>query len=229
LSHLQDIKNQVKAKLLTSIVEGGGRFPAPSTYPLSNESFSIDQPCSAISRCMYCPLHEERKRVVVAYTFSTKMYFVLSDFPDKEDEASSEVYSIHSPLSSIAINLLKKLEIQSFCHYSFALKCFPERGLLDTALEKCAKQNLLIEISTVMPKILLCFGYRALHSLISLDDSLKSHHFEENKEGPSFHIGKHTVRLFFLSSFKDLKDFPRWRKQVWNVLYPLTKKHSTLS
>ncbi len=227
MSYLQNIQNQVKEKLLSSIVEGVGRFPTPSTYPLVIDS-SINDSCSFISACRSCSLYEDRKRVVVANSFASKTYFVLSDFPEKEDELSSEVYSLCSPLSSIAINLLSKLEIQTFCHYSFALKCLPIKGLPESSLEICASQNLASELSTVKPTIILCFGYRALQSLLILDSSLKNHQFTENTECPSFRVGTLTIRLFFLSSIRDLRDFPQWRRQVWNVLFPLTKKHSVL-
>ncbi len=229
MSPLQNIQNQVKEKLFSSFVEGVSRFPIPCAYPLvvDSPSPSNNFSCSLISACKSCPLFEERKRVVVADSFVSKEYFVLSDFPDKEDEISGEVYSVCSPLSSIVINLLTKLEIQTFCHYSFALKCLPEKGLSETSLEICARENLDSEISTVMPTTILCFGYRALQSLMILDRSLMSHQFTENTECPSFRIGSLTIRLFFLSSIRDLRDFPHWRKQVWNILFPLAKKHYT--
>lgn len=228
MNNLQYIQNQIKQRLLSNIVEGIGRFPAPSMGFFFNDS-KQDNTCTSISNCSSCSLFKARKRVVVAKSFEPKMYFVLSDFPDKEDEDSNEVYSIRSSLSTIAINLLSKLDIQTSCHYSFALKCLPERGLLHNSLEICSNQNLSIEISTVMPGIILCFGYRALQSLIALDSSLKNHQFMENTECPTFRIGNLTTRLFFLSSLRDLRDFPHWRKHVWNVLSPLTKELTLLS
>jgi uracil-DNA glycosylase len=228
MGNLQNIQNQVKEKLFSSMVEGVARFPIPSTYPSAIEP-SIDYSCSVISGCKSCSLQEARKQVVVANSFVSKMYFVLSDFPDKEDEASNEVYSVRSSLSSITINLLSKLEIQSSCHYSFAIKCLPERGLPENSLDICATQNLSVEILTVMPRVILCFGYRALQSLLTLDSSLRSHQFIENVESPAFRIKNLEIRLFFLSSIRDLRDFPHWRKQVWNILSPLTKEHSALS
>ena len=228
MSNLQNIQNQIKEKLLSSLVEGVGRFPTPSTYPLSPEH-ALDNSHLSISNCTLCPLQEARKRVVVANSFDSKMFFILTDFPDKEDEASNEVYSVNSSLSSIVLNLLNKLEIQPSCHYSFAIKCLTEKGIPDITMETCVKQNLFSEISAVSPKVILCFGYRALHSLFSIDSSLKNHSFSENSECSALHIGNLEIRLFFLTSIRDLRDFPLWRKQVWNVLSPLTKEYSVLS
>lgn len=227
MGDLSSIQNQVKQKLLLDIVEGVGRFPIPSTsFVLAKPPF--DPSCSNISNCKSCSLHELRERVVVAKSFEPKAYFILSDFPDKEDAASTEVFSPSSLLSNIAINLMSKLEIQASCHYSFALKCVPEKGLPSDPFV-CANQNLFAEILAVAPKVILCFGHRALQSLISLDCSFKNNpSLVENTECPSICLDTLRIRLFFLSSIRDLKNFPHWRKQVWNVLSPLAKEHSGL-
>ena len=225
---LQNIQNQITEKLLSSLVEGYERFPVPNPQLQPIFFSNSENPCSHIVNCRGCSLSESRKRVVVEKSFDTKHYFVLSDFPDSQDVSSDDVYSAKSPLSSIAINLLNKLELQSNCYYSFAIKCLPEKELPEASLKTCALQKLSSEILAVAPQVILCFGYRALQALMCLDTSLKNSHFIENSEISQICIENHKIRLFFLSSIRDLRDFPHWRKQVWKVLAPLAKRHLVL-
>lgn len=230
MEHLERIRNQIKDKYFSDMLEGVVRFPSPILAHKKEAIIgsAMNSP-SIISKCKTCALSQGRKRVVVEKNFQSRSFFVLSDFPDKFDENSNDVYSEESPLSLICLNLLKKLEIEKFCHFSFAIKCLPEKGTDENSLEICANKNLATEILEVAPKIILCFGYRALHSLLLLDSSLKSHNFVENSECLVFSIEKLSIRLFFLSSLKDLKDYPLWRKQVWSVLAPLSKNSALFS
>lgn len=224
MSDLQKLQNQIKNKLLFSVIEGGQRFPVyhmsspENETPLTNE---LENLSLKIENCSLCPLSEKRKRVLIEKNIAPKSFFVLSDFPDASDESSQAVYSSQSPVSSIVLNLLNKLEIIDDCHFSFAIKCFPEKGLPENSLSTCAVQNLAKELLFVRPSVILCFGYRALRSLIQLDKNLNGIDFLENAEMGAFVIGNHSSRLFFLPSLRELRDFPHWRRDVWEVLKPL--------
>lgn len=140
MNDLLIIQNQIRNKLLANISEGVERFPAPvssdntPTFPSLNLGHIIQN-------CTACPLAKERKRVVVNSSFSSKEFFILSDFPDKYDEDAPEVFAPQSPLSSLVINLLGKLGIIENCHFSFALKCLPHFGILENSLTLCAQKK----------------------------------------------------------------------------------------
>lgn len=226
MSDLQKLQNQIKDKLLLGINEGMVRFPILDSSFIQTHSQveEKESPFLNISKCTACSLSDKRKRVLVESKMNSKPFFVISDFPDTVDEASDEVFSILSPISSILLNLLNKLNILNSCHFSFAIKCVPERGLPENAISACSLQNLSQEIFYVEPKIILCFGYRALQSLVLLDKNLNSSDFLENSEMKNMSIGGLSIRVFFLSSIRDLRDFPHWRRDVWNVLQPLVLK-----
>jgi len=226
VSDLQKIQNQIKDKLLLGINEGMVRFPIsdPNFNPLCTQIQEKESPFLNISKCTACSLSDKRKRVLIETKMISKSFFILSDFPDTIDEASEDVFSIQSPISSIVLNLLNKLNILKDCHFSFAIKCVPERGLPENAIKTCGLRNLSQEIFQVEPKVILCFGYRALQSLTHLDKNLNSSDFLENSEMRNISLDGLYMRVFFLSSIRDLRDFPHWRRDVWNVLQPLAFK-----
>lgn len=218
MSDLQKIQQQVKIKMMSYLMEGVGRFPTPS-FPVAQPHI-VDNfpPTTQVSTCNRCELAQCRKRVVVATQYEPRDYFVLADFPDVNDEQSSEVFSSSSPLSAIAINLLNKLKIFSQCHFSFALKCVPAKLLPLNALTTCARSNLAPELSQVSPKMILCFGQKAFRALSCLDPLLVQEPFEENTQLRFVFRDNMPIILFFLPSLQDLRDFPQWRKQVWDLL-----------
>ncbi|APJ03436.1 hypothetical protein [Silvanigrella aquatica] len=227
MNDLQIIQKMVKEKLISNIVEGVGRFPIPSASQVAELPSNRFYPF--VQNCQECSCYASERRAVVASSFEHKPFFVLSDFPNKEDSESTEVFSKNSPCSAIALNLLNKLEIQENCHFSYAIKYFPEKGLPSPCQAGCSSKNLLEEIAVVNPQIILCFGYRALHSLLALKGSLSQDILVENTSSFSFQYSlDKTTQLYFLSSFKDLNEFPHWRRQVWQTLSPLAKSASSV-
>jgi uracil-DNA glycosylase family 4 len=170
-----------------------------------------------INSCTKCPLSKARKRVVVSEQIESKKFFVLSDFPQKEDEDSGEVFSDKSS-AQVLINLVQKLGISKTTYFSFALKCVPEKGIPDESLFTCSKHNLAFELQQTEPEVIFCFGYRALAALAYLDPNLASSLLNENQSQTFFHFQNHKIQLFFLSSSQDLQNFPHWRTQVWKQL-----------
>jgi len=218
MSDLQKIQQQVKMKMMSYLMEGVGRFPTPS-FPVAQPHCAENSPqTTQVSACNRCELAQCRKRVVVATLYEPRDYFVLADFPDVHDEQSSEVFAASSPLSAIAVNLLHKLKIFSQCHFSFALKCVPSKLFPLNALTTCAHSNLAPELSQVSPKMILCFGQKAFRALSCLDPLLVQTSFEENTQLHFVFRDNMPITLFFLPSLQDLRDFPQWRKQVWDLL-----------
>jgi len=218
MSDLQKIQQQVKMKMMSYLMEGVGRFPTPS-FPVAQLHCAENSPqTTQVSACNRCELAQCRKRVVVATLYEPRDYFVLADFPEVHDEQSSEVFAASSPLSAIAVNLLHKLKIFSQCHFSFALKCVPSKLFPLNALTTCAHSNLAPELSQVSPKMILCFGQKAFRALSCLDPLLVQTSFEENTQLHFVFRDNMPTTLFFLPSLQDLRDFPQWRKQVWDLL-----------
>jgi uracil-DNA glycosylase len=218
MSDLQKIQQQVKIKMMSYLMEGVGRFPTPS-FPVAQPHRVDHSPqTTQVSACNRCELAQCRKRVVVATQYELRDYFVLADFPDVHDEQSSDVFATSSPLSAIAINLLHKLKIFSHCHFSFALKCVPTKLFPLNALTTCALSNLAPELTQVSPKMILCFGQKAFRALSCLDPLLVQTSYEENTQLRFVFRDNMPITLFFLPSLQDLRDFPQWRKQVWDLL-----------
>ncbi|MES2615389.1 MAG: hypothetical protein V4591_08240 [Bdellovibrionota bacterium] len=207
------LEEQVKHRTLSYIAEGVGKFPKS----VSNSIFT------QISGCTQCPLYQSRKRVLVSPTVAQKKFFVLSEFPTLEDENSQSefLYAEKSP-SGLIVKLLEKLSLLQDCHFSFALKCVPEKGIPATSLSTCAKNNLKLELHAINPEVILCFGSRSLLALAQLEPSLLNAHLSENSSVLTANFGKtsenHPTNIYFLSSSGDLQAFPHWRSQVWRFL-----------
>ena len=226
MSDLQKLQNQIKNKLLSNVIEGVNRFPQPSPHFFETLNVIQQNSFNPISKCNLCSLASKRKRVVVENHIVSKSFFVLSDFPDSFDESFEGVFAPQSPLSSIVLNLLNKLGIIEDCHFSFAIKCVPEKGLPNAVLKTCASQNLSKELVEVKPKCVLCFGHRAFQALGQIDQNLNYFKYLENTGFAEIFIEGAQIKVFFLSSIRDLRDYPLWRHDVWNVLKTLSNKSS---
>ena len=215
VSLLDKIQHQIKDKFLCEVSRGVQHFPCPQ----------VVEKCHAIQNCRQCSLASVRKRVVVEKKLSPQKFFILSHFPDQDDENSTDVFSKTSPTSSILLRLVEKLAIGEMSHFSYALKCHPGAFLAKEALKTCVVQNLSLEFLEVRPKVVLCFGYWALFSLLFLSkDPHQALNIEPNSHISNFVIGKSSVELYFLPSLQDLKNFPHWRKQVWDILLCFKEK-----
>lgn len=205
-----DIQNQFHERVYSLLADGVRAFPKIE----KNFNFLENQD---INSCARCPLSKIRKRVVVSEQIENKKFFVLSDFPQKEDEESAEVFSDKSSVQ-VLVNLVQKLGISKTTYFSFALKCVPEKGIPDEALSTCAKYNLAFELQQTEPEVIFCFGYRALSALAHLDPNFSVALLQENQSQACFHFQNTRIQLFFLSSSQDLQNFPHWRAQVWKQL-----------
>ncbi len=223
----QELLEQVKQKVLWAANQGLSYFPpipasaqAKSGTAHQELSYSLAQ---NMATCQRCPLSQTRKRVLVEPTFLQKRFFILSDFPELADEqnTSSSLYA-ESSSSGLLIKLMEKLNLLSQCHFSFALKCVPEKGVPQSALSQCALANLKQELEVISPSAILCFGNLSLRALEILSEEKFSKTTEENQEPIEFRLQKsnlqNPISIYPLSSSRDLNQFPMWRAQVWQAL-----------
>jgi uracil-DNA glycosylase len=202
------VKKQIQDRVYSLLTEGIGKFPRTK---IENNT--------QIANCKLCPLSQTRKKVVVSSMISKKKFFILSEFPEIEDESSSQQFLFDEKSSSgIIIKLLEKLGLFQHCYFSFALKCVPTKGIPSNALTLCAQHNLKRELQDVHPDIILCFGYRSLLALSQFDPTLLSIPLLENSSLFQFNFENTPKKVFFLSNSRDLQAFPHWRKQVWRFL-----------
>ena len=224
----KQVKELLKDKFYSLIAEGVEKFPMGFNLgPGLRRDDNLDrrdnsaQPGDDISNCTLCPLSQTRKKVVVSSEIVKKKFFILSEFPELEDENSQTKFLFSEKSSSgLIVKLLEKLGLLQDCHFSFALKCVPEKGLPKSALSICAKNNLKTELASVNPEIILCFGQRAIFALAQFEPSLLSVDLEENSSNFKLNLENTAKTVFFLSSSRDLQAFPHWRNQVWKFLEP---------
>lgn len=222
------LQQQIIERTYSFISEGTQNFPkpAPSHSPLKPPQIPLDitvKPfdiTSKISNCSLCPLSQTRKKVVVSSEIFPQKFFILSEFPEKEDENSTSPNLFSDKSSSgLILKLLEKLNILKQSYFSFAVKCVPEKGLLAGCISLCAQSNLKDELYAVEPEVILCFGQRALFALAHIDPAINSTSLSENASTFNFNLeGSSPKRVFFLSSSRDLEAFPPWRNQVWHFL-----------
>lgn len=211
---------QIKAKIYSLMSEGVDKFPVAKVSPLISVDAQIqirnisqakneNDLINTIKNCVLCPLSQSRKKVFVGTKIANKKFFILSEFPQQDEEkkffASEE----------IIIKLLEKLGIVEQCYFSFAIKCVPERGIPQNALSVCAKNNLRVELEAVNPEVIFCFGHRALAALVCLDPGLAG---VGSAECIKSNFGKLQKETYFLPSSRDLQMFPNWRTLVWKFL-----------
>lgn len=207
-------KQQLKERMYDMLAQGVRVFPKTPEMQMQLD----------IKSCNLCALSKTRDRVVVAPVIEHKEFFVLSDFPHKEDELSQDVFSMQSS-SQILLNLVQKLGIAEKSYLSYALKCVPEKGFSGEALSVCVKHNLAFELRQVQPKVIFCFGHRALMGLVQLDPLLSLSDCFENQGSNAFSFANRKIPLFFLSSSQDLKNHPLWRSLVWKQLQSFQQVH----
>lgn len=207
-------RQQLQERMYDLLAQGVRLFPKTSEMQMQLD----------IKACTLCPLSKTRERVVVAPLIVQKEFFVLSDFPHKEDESSQDVFSMQSS-SQILVNLLQKLGIVEKAHLSYALKCVPDKGFSGEALSVCVKQNLAFELRQVQPKVIFCFGHRALMGLAQLDPLLPLSDCVENQGKKTFSFANQKISLFFFSSSQDLRNYPLWRSLVWKQLQSFQQVH----
>lgn len=213
----KQVNSQIKDKFYSLIAEGVEKFPN-NPYLISNTdqtTHSNQDPYSTISNCSLCALAKSRKKVLISSEIVYKKFFILSEFPETEDEQSSTVYSDKSS-SGLILKLVEKLGLFQDCHFSFALKCVPEKGIPQGSLSICVQNNLKKELQAVNPEAILCFGQKALLALAHFDKSLLL--AEENSLAMPFEFENRQKSVFFLASSRDLQAFPQWRNQVWSCL-----------
>jgi len=203
----EQVSSQIKDKFYSLIAEGVEKFPK-SQFNISN--------------CTLCSLSKNRKKVLVSSKMVHKKFLVLSEFPETEDEASAVAKPVDEPLfsdrssSGLILKLIEKLGLFQDCHFSFALKCVPEKGIPQGSLSVCVQNNLKKELQAVNPEVILCFGQKALLALAHFDKSLLL--AEENSLAMPFEFENRQKNVFFLASSRDLQAFPQWRNQVWSCL-----------
>jgi uracil-DNA glycosylase len=210
---------QIRDRIYSLIADGVEKFPlsTPTSLACPEHKQELSElSCSDISNCSLCPLEQTRKRVVMSKNFIHKRFFILSEFPEQEDELSSSVFSEKSS-NGLILKLSEKLKIQNAAHFSFALKCFPERGFPQGALTICSKNNLKRELLEVKPEIILAFGQRALTALMSINKA-NVEYIEENNSQVEMQFDGFLSRVFFLSASRELQLYPHWRAQVWRFL-----------
>lgn len=178
-----------------------------------------------IALCKKCPRSKTRKRVVVAQNLTPKNFFVLAEFPESEDEASSSVFSRQSS-AGVILNLLEKLGIESDSHQSFALKCFAQNLTPDEHLPMCVIENLLHELRIVKPKILLCFGARAFHALSQFVMPINNVKLENSR---MFEFETGSIEVYALPTAQELNQYPHWRTSVWSKLVHFKQKKNIAS
>lgn len=215
-----DVQKQIQDRMYSLLSEGVSSFPKFSMNLDQVNHAHVDSVSvmkNEIASCQRCPLAKSRKRVVVSEDIQKKSFFILSDFPRKEDEESDQVFAPGSP-SSVLANLVQKLGVLQQSYFSFALKCVPDKGIPQQGISLCATHHLSFELEQVDPQVIFCFGYRALFSLTHLDSKLKDTACCENQDPITFQFKNKSVMLFFLPSASDLQSFPQWRTQVWRQL-----------
>lgn len=214
-----DAKQQIKDKLYSLLSDGVKFFPNFAQQEIESPQIQKEVNTNSIASCTRCPLSRSRQKVVVSQSnlMIPKKFFILSDFPQKEDENSDTVFSPQSS-TQLLVNLVQRLGVLEHSYFSFSLKCVPEKGIPEHALSLCAQHNLSYELEKVRPEVIFCFGHRSLSALLYLDPSLKSESLVENQTYSFFHFQNSKSQLYFLSSSRDLQEFPPWRTQVWNAL-----------
>ena len=212
------MKEQVRDQIYSLIAEGVEKFPSMDVFANRESKFS-EQASSSLLHCQLCSLSQTRKKVLVSPEFQKKKFFILSEFPEEGDENSLSrfLYSEKSS-SNLMVKLMEKLGILEQCHFSFAIKCHPEKGIPENSLSLCTQHHLLIELQKVNPEVIFCFGPRSLFALAGLDKSIQPSNLIENSSKFIFRIQNQTKSAFFLSSGRDLQCFPHWRGQVWRFL-----------
>lgn len=215
-----DAQKQIQEHMYSLLCDGVLRFPNVSMN--SKQKIHVDaNPISTIKSdmfsCQRCALAKSRVRVVASEDIQKKSFFILSDFPRKEDEQSDQVFASGSP-SSVLSNLVQKLGISQQSYFSFGLKCVPDKGIPQQGMVLCATHHLSFELEQVDPRVIFCFGHRALFSLAHLDPKLKETALFENQGLITFYLKNKPIDLFFLPSAGDLQSFPQWRTQVWKQL-----------
>jgi len=185
-----------------------------------------------ISTCQKCVLSKRRKRVLVNNSQKQKRFFILSEYPDIEDENGSNLFNPHSS-SGVILNLINKLGISDNAHYAFALKCVPHEHTPDTGLSTCVRKNLAQELGVVSPSILFCFGMRAFFALSSIDSNLQIQYqnARESEYDNSlktqvfyFNFNKTQIELYLFPTAQELKLYPKWRSPVWAQLAHFKQK-----
>lgn len=218
--------SQKKDVLYSLIAEGTSFFPAAFfaeehvPAPPIGAAHTPSSPAFNPAGCTRCPLANTRQRVVFEPVSRTKPCFILSDFPHVLEESTQEgpLFAEKSP-AGLVVKLVEKLGILAHCHFSFAIKCVPKNGIPVQTIPQCSA-HLAAELQAVQPRVLLCFGHRALQALACLDSSIKVDNLGENQSSFLWNALGLQFKVFFLSSPSDLSAFPLWRASVWSFLQP---------
>ncbi len=231
----KQVKSQIKDRIYSLLSEGVKQFPKNILQALTteeiipNESNALklcleDNIYNNILNCCLCPLSKSRKKVIVSSIKTKKKFFIISEFPESENEKSqSSILFCEKTSSSVIVKLVEKLGILQDCFFSFALKCVPEKGIPQGSLSLCAQNNLKQELVAVNPEVILCFGRRSLLAVAQFEPNLFSQKYlldslSENAFSFDLNFENSSKKVFFLSSSLDLQTFPHWRAQVWSFL-----------
>lgn len=202
--------DQLEAQFHSFALAGVRHFPKAEQKAVA-PSAPVD-----IANCQRCELAQTRKKVVVARELIPKKYFLLCDFPEKEEEEGEFFAPEH-----LVVKLAERLGILSECHFSFALKCVSEKGYGPNSFLQCAQHNLAYELERTQCETILCFGHRALSALAHLEPSLLAVPPIENSSCLQFQFRSKTIKVFFLSGHRDLTKYTSWRQAAWQALAPL--------
>lgn len=145
---------------------------------------------------------------------SQRSYFVLIDFNENEDGNNSVLIK----------NLLNKLNISHDTRCFCISEHFHVEDNLNANNELIVLEELCKSLKETSPNTLLCFGHRSLLLLAKLLQTTIAIPSEENIPLQEIKVFGLLCRVFYLSSVRDLRDFPVWRRHVWQALQVLQNK-----
>lgn len=195
-----------------------------------------------ISKCRACALCEVRTRVVHTKQLTAKKFYVLGDFPEAPEEQSDEgPFSAPEAANNLLERLFQRLGLWDQVFPAFAVKCFPRTNLPPNALLNCTV-NVATELAFAQPEVIVCFGNRAARSLeevlgmslpLSEMGEISSQAFldlwmqmqlEDAEKSARNAAWKNLKRIFFFPTSRELRDYPDWRKQVWQELQVIANR-----
>ncbi|BBH52769.1 hypothetical protein [Fluviispira sanaruensis] len=189
----QKVQRQIRDKIYTCVSEGVERFPQPLAIYNSD-------------------LLDQEKR-----------YLILTDFFENDEHLEEGRLSDNDLNKGIIINLLGKLGIYENSYFVPPLILKDQQTALSNKFSNNINPNLLRKIIEISPYAILCFGHRSLLVLSAIFKDSIALSLNENLQLEPIKLSEgKSSQLFYLSSIKDLSSFPIWRKQVWQVLLPLS-------
>ncbi|WP_186648764.1 hypothetical protein [Fluviispira vulneris] len=152
-----------------------------------------------------------------------KSYLILADFFENDEQLEEGRLSQNAQNKGLIINLLGKLGIYENSYFIPPLILKDQQSALSNQFSDNMNPDLLRKISEINPYAILCFGHRALLVLSAIFKDSLALPLNENLQLEPIKLSEGKfAQLYYLSSIKDLTSFPNWRKQVWQVLLPLS-------